>query len=90
MQTYGDPTGHAKQSDELHCWHTDAHDAAEVTSQTAITLKLLTSSEFTGTIGAYDAGLKLGGNLDTSITGASLVEDAAEVAGSRIQVACDQ
>ena len=25
MQTYGDPTGHAMQSDELHCWHTDTH-----------------------------------------------------------------
>ena len=69
MQTYGDPSGHAMQSDELHCWYTDAHDAAEVASQTAVALKLLTTSEITGAVGAYDAGLKLGGNIDASITG---------------------
>ena len=75
MQTYGDPTGHAMQSDELHCWYTDAHDAAEVASQAAVALKRLTTSDKTGTVGVDDAAFKLGGNLDTSITGAALVED---------------
>ena len=76
MQTYGDPTGHAMQSGELHCWHTDAHDAAEVASQTADALKLLTTSDITGAFGTYDAGLKLGDNIDASITGAALEENS--------------
>ena len=29
----------------------------------------------TGAVGAYDAGLKLGGNIDDSITDAALAED---------------
>ena len=40
MQAFGDPSGHDMQSDEFHYWHTDAHDAAEVASQAAVTLKL--------------------------------------------------
>ena len=63
MQTHGDPTGHAMQLDELSCWYNDAHEAAVVASHAADTL-----SELTGAVGAFDAGLKLGGNIDESIT----------------------
>ena len=44
MQAFGDPSGHAMQPDEMHCWYTDAHDAADVASQAADTLKLLTTN----------------------------------------------
>ena len=87
MQTHGDPAGNAMQLDELNCWYNDAHGAADVASHAADTLKLLTTSELTGAVGAFDAGLKLGGNIDESITDDALAErlrctiahDAAEV-----------
>ena len=75
MQTHGDPTGHALQSDERHCWHTDAHNAAEVASLVAVALKRLATSDKTGAVGIYAADLKLGSNMDVSITDAAMVED---------------
>ena len=47
MQAFDDPSGHAMQPDEMHCWYTDAHDAADVASQAADTLKLLTTNAST-------------------------------------------
>ena len=38
MQTHGDPSGHAMQTDELHCWYIDAQVDEEVASQTAVAL----------------------------------------------------
>ena len=55
MQAFGDPSGHAMQPDELHCWYTDAHDAAAVASQAADTLKLLTPNASTVPATAGDA-----------------------------------
>ena len=57
MQAFGDPSGHAMQPDEMHCWYTDAHDAADVASQAADTLKLLTTNASTvpATTGAAPA-----------------------------------
>ena len=45
------------QPDELHCWYTDAHDAAEVASRAADTFKLLTTNASTvpATAGAAPA-----------------------------------
>ena len=57
MQAFGDPSGCAMQPDEVHCWYTDAHDAADVASQAADTLKLLTTNASTvlATTGAAPA-----------------------------------
>ena len=46
QQAFGNPSGHAMQPDELHCWYTDAHDA-DVASQAADTLMLLTTNAST-------------------------------------------